>query len=141
MNLHILQISISGLIPIIYMSYSLQKYVYFYILLGNLCISLYVHRKNRLEKKGIEDYLDIGFITIWVIKNTYEIILIIYTTTNLLFTVYILFVALINVYNCYVFDNLRLKYKWRSNKNIEYHINMHTSSILGTYVLIINSNY
>ena len=138
MKIHTLQKSISTLLPLIYISYILQKYLYFLILLGNLCISLYVHRDSRDEKEDIEDYIDTGFIFIWVIKNTYQTFLLIYTTKNILYTIYILLIAFINAYNCYIFDNLRLKYNWRSSKNIEYHAKMHISGIFGTYVLLIN---
>ena len=138
MGFHILQISISCLIPLIYLSYILQKYSYVYILLGNLCISLYVHRKDRLETIEIEDKIDSVFIIIWIVKNLYEIGLIIFTTKNIFYTCYILLVALVHVNNCYYLNRLRLNYSWRSRENIEYHIKMHLSGISGTYVLIYN---
>ena len=138
MGFHILQISISCLIPLIYLSYILQKYSYVYILLGNLLISLYVHRKDRLETIEIEDKIDSVFITIWIVKNLYEIGLIIFTTKNIFYTCYIVFVALLNVNNCCYLNRLRLNYSWRSRENIEYHIKMHLSATLGTYVLIYN---
>jgi hypothetical protein len=136
MKIHTLQKSISGLIPIIYLSYSLQKYRYFLILLGNLCISLYVHRNGRDEKEDIEDYIDTGLIFLWVVKNTYELFLVIFINKNILYTIYFMFIAFIHVYNCYMFNNLRLKYNWRSSKNIEYHAKMHISGIIGTYVIL-----
>lgn len=136
---HILQYSISCLIPLIYLSYSLEKYIYAIILTSNLCISVYVHRYNRLETYELEDKIDICCITIWIVKNIYEIVLLIYNTQNVLYTFYILLLAFINVYNCLNFNNLRQNYKWRTNDNIENHIKMQLSGILGTYVLIVSS--
>ena len=73
MKLHILQKSIICLLPLIFLSFYLKKYIYFMILLCNLLISLYVHRINRTIDLKIEDYIDKFFIFIWICKNIFEL--------------------------------------------------------------------
>lgn len=138
MKFHILQKSISFLIPIILFTFYKKKYIYSIILLCNLLISLYVHRYNRKEiEYKLEDYIDLFFIFIWICKNIYELVNFIFTK-NLYSELPKLIVILFNVYNCYKFNSLRKKYNFRSPKFNLFHMCMHFSGIFGTLCLIID---
>ena len=135
MKLHILQKSISFLLPLIFLSFYLKKYIYFIILLSNLLISLYVHRYSKKDDFKIEDYIDKFFIFIWICKNGYEFYKFI---LNKYIEIPKLIIILLNVYNCYKFNSLRINYNFRTYYYNLFHMYMHFSGIFGTLCLIID---
>ena len=137
MKLHILQKSIICLLPLIFVSFYLKKYIYCMILLCNLLISLYVHRINRTIDFKIEDYIDKFFILIWICKNIIELIKFIFLK-NIYFKIPKLFIIILHVCNCYNYNLLRNKYDFRTYYFNLFHMFMHFSGILGTLCLIIN---
>ena len=136
---NILQLSISLLIPTIFLCYKQDKTVYCIILSTNLFISLLVHRPNKEDTIDIYDKIDWGLIILWVLINIYEtlkIILNIFFSFSLIKVVGLL-IAFIFAYFCHLFDIKRQKYKYRTSEWLINHIGMHLSGILGTFFLVI----
>ena len=138
-----LQKSLLFFLPAIFVCIRLQRILGVLILLLNFSISMIVHRENREEDFDLWDYIDKLCIFIWILYNTYLVILVSsYLNKKWDLTIFILLLlSLIGVILVYYFNIKRKEVgKWRSKEQDLVHGLMHISGGIGSLFLLLAIN-
>lgn len=138
-----LQKTLFFFLPALFLCIRLKRILGIIILLLNFLISLIVHRENRKQTTEITDYLDKLFIFLWILYNTYLVIIVSsYLIKNWDKKVLILLIlSLLGAILVFYFNKKRKEVgKWRSKEQNNMHGLMHISGGIGTLFLLLAIN-
>jgi len=138
-----LQKSLLFFLPAFFLCIRLKRILGMIILLLNFSISMIVHRGNRKETIELWDYIDKLCICLWVLYNTY-LVIIVSSYLNKKWDLKILILLILSLLGAllvYYFNKKRKDVgKWRSKEQDFVHGLMHISGGIGSLFLLLAIN-